>query len=73
MAVTMTEAQQRAEFERRMAEARDELELRLDLMLLGSCFWRVVDGVKVRIPPDEVMIEGYYGNQERGQWPSTSQ
>ncbi len=33
-----------------------EADLDLDLRLFGSCFWRVVDGKKVRVPPDGVRI-----------------
>lgn len=33
-------------------------ELELDLRIFGTCFWRLVDGEKVRIPHEQVLIEG---------------
>lgn len=33
-------------------------ELEIDLQLYGSCFWRIVDGEKVRVPHEHVLIEG---------------
>lgn len=34
-----------------------EYELALDRRVYGNCFWRVVDGKKVRIHPREVVMD----------------
>lgn len=34
-----------------------EQDLRLDLAVYGSCYWRVVDGTKVRIHPREIVMD----------------
>ena len=34
-----------------------EGELLLDRILFGSCYWRVVDGKKVRIHPMEIVMD----------------
>jgi hypothetical protein len=38
-------------------ESDVERELLLDRVFYGSCFWRVVDGKKVRVPPEEVTMD----------------
>lgn len=40
-----------------MDERGVEEHLANDLRLYGNCFWRVVDGRKVRVPPWEVYID----------------
>ena len=40
-----------------MSEQADvDEDLALDLVAYGNCFWKVVDGHKVRIPLDQIKI-----------------